>query len=98
MRPNLLQDFLDQLKAEKRREKSSWIPKIDIEIRDSSEEPPENVVVLDDHSTTQESSNIKQVTFNTTTTFNTTQDESSPELPPKKTSRVVWQDHVEVME
>ena len=55
------------------------------------------------------SSNIKQVTFNTSSTVqdtfyttSTVQDSSasSPEaiVPPKKSSRVVWQDHVEVME
>ena len=138
-----LQDFLDQLKADKKRKKALW--KIDIALRDPSEEPEEqeiqqqeqqqqnqsleNVVVLDDtvpatsSGSGNDSSNIKQVTFNTSSTVqdisyttstvpdsstsrfyttSTVQDSSSssPEavVPPKKTSRVAWQEHVEVME
>ena len=121
------QDFLDQLKADKKRKKALW--KIDIALREPSEEPEqqehqqeeeqsqslENVVVLDDtvpansSGSGNDSSNIKQVTFNTSSTVqdtfyttSTVQDSSSssPEavVPPKKSSRVAWQEHVEVME
>jgi len=129
----IVNDFLDQLKADKERKKALW--KVDIELRRQSEEgleqqereqsqSLENVVVLDDNivpvpvsggggsgNDTTGSSNIKQVTFNTSSTvqdifYNTTssvQEESSasspePIVPPKKSSRVVWQEHVEVME
>jgi len=139
----IVNDFLDQLKADKKRKKALW--KIDIALRDPSEEPEEqdiqqqeqhqqnqsleNVVVLDDtvpatsSGSGNDSSNIKQVTFNTSSTVqgisyttstvpdsstsrfyttSTVQDSSSssPEavVPPKKTSRVAWQEHVEVME
>jgi len=124
----IVNDFLDQLKADKKRKKALW--KIDIELREPSEEEQqqqqqqqqqqsqsslENVVVLDDTVPTNsgsgnDSSIIKQVTFNTSSTvqdtFYTTStvhdsSTSSPSeaiVPPKKSSRVVWQEHVEVME
>ena len=125
------QDFLDQLKADKKRRKALW--KIDIELREPSDEEnaaiqnleelqdsSENVVVLDDtvgnssnnapNDTNTNSSIVKQVTFNTTSTYQDTyQDDlsvsnisNSPRseeiVPPKKSSRIVWQEHVEVME
>ena len=98
------------MKHEKKRQKTLW--KIDIELRDPSEEDPEDnedlpVVVLDDteEPTMSSSDNTKQVTFSNTTSSHEIKDISSdiqPETvtppPPKKTSRIVWQEHVEVME
>ena len=76
-------------------------------MREPSEDPEDNedlpVVVLDDteEPTMSSSDNTKQVTFSNTTSSHEIKDISSePELvtPPKKTSRIVWQEHVEVME
>ena len=61
------QDFLAQLKEEKKRQKTLW--KIDIELREPSEDPEDNedlpVVVLDDteEPTMSSSDNTKQVTL-----------------------------------
>ena len=91
---------MDQLKADKKREKSLW--KIDIELREPWEEEEEDNhesvdYVLDDTAPNSSDSKTKQVTFDTTveiTDSSTMTDQQSP----KKSSRVAWQDHVEVME
>ena len=94
------------MKEEKKRQNTLW--KIDIELREPPEEPSppevENeedippIEIFDDTvEPTSSSDNTKQVTFsNTTSEYKDTSDEVTP--PPKKTSRIVWQEHVEVME
>ena len=100
------QDFLAQLKEEKKRQKTLW--KIDIELREPSEDPIDSmnpdedlpVVILDDteEPTMSSSDNTKQVTFSNTTSSHEMKDTSEEVTPPKKTSRIVWQEHVEIME
>ena len=102
------QDFLGQLKEEKKRQNTLW--KIDIELREPPEEPSppevENeedlppIEIFDDTvEPTSSSDNTKQVTFSNTTSSHEYKDTSEDVTPPpKKTSRIVWQEHVEVME
>ena len=49
---------------------------------------------------TSSSDNTKQVTFSNTTSSHEYKDTSDEQVtpPPKKTSRIVWQEHVEVLE
>ena len=98
------QDFLDQLKIEKKREKTQW--QVDIELKDPPPETPpppgldepDDIVVLEETIepttiTTSSSDATKQVTFDTTEEFI-----APAPVSPKKTSRVAWQDDLEFIE
>ena len=101
------QDFLDQLKIEKKREKTQW--QVDIELKESPPETPpppphpgidepDDIVVLEETIepttlTTSSSDATKQVTFDTTEEYI-----APAPVSPKKTSRVAWQDDIEFIE
>ena len=87
------------MKVEKKRERARW--KVDIELKDDDYptgiDEPDSIVVLEDSqdrpntTTTNNSSDAtKQVTFDTT--------EEVIAVPPKKSSRVAWQDDLEFIE
>ena len=100
---------MGQLKEEKKRQNTLW--KIDIELREPPEQLPEDddevdvemppTEIFDDTvEPTSSSDNTKQVTFSNTTSSHEYKDTSDEQVtpPPKKTSRIVWQEHVEVLE
>jgi len=103
----IVHDFLDQLKIEKKREKTQW--QVDIELKESPPETPpplphsgidepDDIVVLEETIepttlTTSSSDATKQVTFDTTEEYI-----APAPVSPKKTSRVAWQDDIEFIE